>query len=133
VKGAEKGGYVIKKESGKVADIVMLSTGSEVHITLRAAELLEEAGISTRVVSLPCIDLFEEQDQEYIDSVIPPAVKKRVSVEAGTTFGWHRWVGSDGLALGIDTFGLSAPYEQAYDHFGLTPEKISERAKTLLK
>lgn len=131
VKGAEKGGYVIKKESGKVSDIVMLSTGSEVHITLRAAELLEEAGISTRVVSLPCIDLFEEQSQEYIDSVIPPSVKKRVSVEAGTTFGWHRWVGSDGLALGIDTFGLSAPYEQAYDHFGLTPEKITERAKEL--
>ena len=133
VKGAEKGGYVIKKESGPLVDLVMLSTGSEVHLTLKAADLLEESGISTRVVSLPCIDLFEEQTQEYIDSVIPSAVKKRISVEAGTTYGWHRWVGSDGITLGIDTFGLSAPYEQVYDHFGLTPEKIANKAKTLLR
>jgi len=132
VTGAEKGGYVIKKESGSVADMVMLSTGSEVHLTIRAAERLEKEGISTRVVSLPCIDLFEEQSKEYIDSVIPPTVKARISVEAGTTFGWHRWVGSDGFALGIDTFGHSAPYDQVYDHFGLTPEKIAEKAKTLL-
>lgn len=132
VSGVENGAYIIKKESGKVADLVMLSTGSEVHITLKAAEQLEKEGISTRVVSMPCIDLFEEQTKEYIDSVIPPDVKKRVSVEAGSTFGWHRWVGSDGLALGIDTFGISAPYEQVYDHFGLTPEKIAAKAKSLV-
>lgn len=132
VSGVEKGAYVIKKESGKDIDLVLLSTGSEVHLTLLAAEKLEMEGVSTRVVSLPCIDLFEKQTNEYIDSVIPPSVKKRVSVEAGTTFGWHRWVGSEGLAIGIDTFGASAPYEQVYDHFGLTPENIAEKAKALL-
>lgn len=132
VSGVENGAYIIKKESGKVAELVMLSSGSEVHITLKAAEQLEKEGISTRVVSMPCVDLFEEQTKEYIDSVIPPDVKKRVSVEAGSTFGWHRWVGNEGVALGIDTFGISAPYEQVYDHFGLTPEKIAAKAKSLV-
>lgn len=132
VSGVEKGAYIIKKESGLAADLLLMSTGSEVHLALRAAEKLEKDGISTRVVSMPCIDLFEEQTKEYIDSILPPAVKKRVSVEAGSTYGWHRWVGSEGLALGIDTFGISAPYEEVYEHFELTPEKIAEKAKSLL-
>ena len=132
VSGVEKGAYIIKKESGSVADLLLIATGSEVHPTLQAAELLEKDGVSARVISMPCMDLFEEQTKDYIESVLPPTVKRRVSVEAGTTFGWHRWVGNEGVALGIDTFGISAPYEQAYEHFGLTPEKIAEKAKALL-
>lgn len=130
--GTEKGAYVIKKESKSEINILLMATGSEVHITLEAADILEKEGISTRVVSMPCLELFLTQPESYRNQVLPPDVKSRVSIEAGTTFGWHRWVGDAGLAIGIDSFGLSAPYQEVYKHFGITAEGIARQARELI-
>lgn len=132
VTGAEKGAYILKKESGEEPDVILMSTGSEVHLALEAADQLEEEGHSVRVVSMPCIELFKVQSQEYQDEVLPPKVKNRVSIEAATTMGWHRWVGSEGFAIGLDRFGVSAPFEEAYEHLGITSDAVIERAKDLL-
>ncbi|MFO7798971.1 MAG: transketolase [Rhodohalobacter sp.] len=133
VSGAEKGAYILKKEEGDLPDLILLATGSEVQLVLDAAEKLEADGESVRVVSMPCWELFEEQPKSYRDEVLPSQVIKRVSVEAGTTFGWHKWVGTEGIVMGIDRFGESAPYEEVYEHLGLTVDKIVENAKNLLK
>ncbi len=131
-KGTEKGAYILKKESAGELDLILVASGSEVQLVLDASELLEKKGVSVRVVSMPCWELFEAQDSEYRDEVLPPKVKRRVSVEAASTFGWHKWVGSEGMAIGIDRFGESAPYQHVYEHLGLTPEKIAEKAVSLL-
>ncbi len=131
VSGAEKGAYIIKRESQDKIDILLMATGSEVHIALDAAIILEQKGISTRVVSMPCIELFEDQPESYRNQILPPEVKNRISVEAASTFGWHRWIGDHGVSIGIDTFGLSAPYNEVYNHFEITAEKIAERAEKL--
>lgn len=126
----EKGAYILKKENSEKPDYILIATGSEVHIALNAAKLLEsENNCSVRVVSMPCQEIFEEQDKTYRESVLPPSVKNRVSVEAGTTYGWHKWIGESGLAIGIDRFGISAPFDQVYDYFGITPEKIAGKVK----
>jgi transketolase len=132
VKGVEKGAYIIKKESKEQPDMIIMATGSEVHPVLSAAELLEQDGYSVRVVSMPCIELFENQPVDYQESVLPGIVKKRVSVEAASTFGWHRWTGDGGLAIGIDQFGISAPYQKAFEHFGFTAESIRNKCKEYL-
>lgn len=132
VSGAEKGAYILKKESGDSPDVILMSTGSEVHIALEAAEKLEENGKAVRVVSMPCIEIFKNQPEEYRNEVLPPDVKKRISIEAATTLGWYRWVGSEGIAMGIDRFGASAPYEEAYEHLGLTADAIIKNAEKLL-
>lgn len=132
VSGAEKGAYILKKESGENPDLILMSTGSEVHLALEAAEKLEEDGKSIRVVSMPCIDLFEAQSKDYRNEVFPPSVRKRISIEAATTLGWHKWVGSDGIAIGIDRFGTSAPYEEAYEDLGITVDRIIKDAESLL-
>ena len=132
VSGAEKGAYILKKEQGETPDFIFMSTGSEVHLALQAAEQLEEEGNSVRVVSMPCIELFKKQTEEYKKEVLPPHVKKRISIEAATTLGWHRWVGSDGIAIGLDRFGTSAPYEEAYEDLGITVDRIIEEANGLL-
>lgn len=131
-KGTEKGGYILKEESGDEIDLILMATGSEVELVVKAADQLESDGHSVRVVSLPCWELFEEQGQDYRDNVLPPAVRKRLSVEAAATIGWHKWVGSDGIVMGIDRYGESAPYKQVYEHLGLTVEKVIENAKSLL-
>jgi transketolase len=131
-KGAEKGAYILKKEKGEHPGLILIATGSEVHLALDASELLESEGVSVRVVSMPCIELFEQQDDDYKKSVLPPSVKKRISVEAGTTLGWHKWVGSEGLAIGLDRFGVSAPYKDAFGQLGFTKENIVTKAKELL-
>jgi transketolase len=125
--GCAKGAYIIKKESSGSPDVILIATGSEVYPTLLASEILEEKGISVRVVSAPSLEIFEKQDKDYQDAVLTPEVKKRVSIEAGSTFGWHKWIGIGGLAIGLDDFGISAPYEQVFEHFGITPEKIAQR------
>ena len=94
---------------------------------MRASEILEKSGVSVRVVSAPSLEIFNMQKNEYKESVLPSNVKNRVSVEAASTFGWHKWVGSDGLTIGLDDFGISAPYDQVFDHFGITPKKIAQR------
>jgi transketolase len=133
VSGAEKGAYILKKEAGDFPDLILIATGSEVQLVLDAAEKLEADGESVRVVSMPCWEIFEEQPKSYRNEVLPTEVIKRISVEAGATLGWHKWVGTEGITMGIDRYGESAPYEEVYEHLGLTVEKIVENAKILLQ
>ena len=128
-----RGAYVLRDASNGDADLILIGTGSEVHICLGAADLLEEDGISTRVVSAPCLDAFADQDDAYRDSVLPPEVRARVSVEAASPLGWSTWVGEDGDSIGMTTFGASAPQPALYDHFGFTPEKVAERARAVVE
>ena len=129
----DRGAYVLRDASNGEADLILIGTGSEVSICVGAAELLEEAGVATRVVSAPCLDRFAEQDQDYRDSVLPPDVRARVSVEAASPLGWSTWVGQDGESIGMTTFGASAPQPALYEHFGFTPEKVAERAQALVE
>jgi transketolase len=128
-----RGAYVLREASNGEADLILIGTGSEVHICVGAAELLEEGGIATRVVSAPCVDVFAEQDRDYRDSVLPPDVRARVSVEAASPLGWSTWVGEDGDSIGMTTFGASAPQPALYEHFGFTPEKVAERARSVVE
>ncbi len=129
--GTLKGAYVLSDDAG-TPDIILMATGSELHITLEAAELLRKEGHKVRVVSMPSWELFNEQSQEYKDSVLPPSVKKRMSVEALTTMGWDRYVGSEGKTFGLDRFGESGPGGVLFKHFGFTAENIAKEAKELL-
>ena len=129
----ERGAYVLRESSKDEADLILIGTGSELYICAEAAELLEEDGIATRVVSAPCLDRFAEQDEGYRHSVLPPSVRARVSVEAASPLGWSTWIGEDGEAIGMTTFGSSAPQPDLYEHFGFTPEKIAERARGVLE
>lgn len=125
----EKGAYILSDSKKEVPDAILIGTGSEVHLAMNAQEVLYEQGIDTRVVSMPCWELFQKQNASYIEEVLPKTVLNRVSVEAGSTFGWEKWIGSNGIAIGIDSFGESGPYEELYDHFGITTEKIIEAVK----
>lgn len=125
--GAEKGAYVIKQEQTDSPDVILIATGSEVYPSILAANILEANDVSVRVVSAPSLEIFNEQDDDYKESVLPVDVTNRVSIEAGSTFGWHKWVGSFGLTIGLDEFGISAPYTQAFDHFGITQDKIAKK------
>jgi transketolase len=113
-------------------DVVLIATGTEVHICTRAADLLEGDGIATRVVSMPCMEHFAAQDQAYRDEVLPPQTRARVSVEAASTFGWERWVGQLGDVVGMENYGASAPAGVLYKHFGFTPEAVADRARAVL-
>ena len=106
--------------------MLLIATGSEVALALDVAGALEDRGIGADVVSLPCWDRFEAQDRDYQDQVLPDGVL-RVSIEAGTTFGWERLTGRDGLRIGIDRFGASAPADDLFRHFGFIPEAIVEK------
>ncbi len=130
--GLYKGAYILKEASKNTPDVILVASGSEVELISNAAIVLEEKGIATRVVSMPSWKLFEDQDKTYQQSVLPNNVKK-MAVEAGTTLGWHKYVGSDGLVLGIDTFGASGPAEQVYEMMGLTVENVVKQAEELAK
>jgi transketolase len=125
----ERGGYVLRNKSGK-ADVVLVATGSEVMIADEAVDLLDEQGVTARLVSMPCVENFLAQDDDYRDDVLPPGVP-RVSIEAAATLGWERIVGVDGEMIGMTTFGASAPQKALYEHFGFTKEHIAEVAKEL--
>jgi transketolase len=129
----DRGAYVLRESSNGDPDLILIGTGSELHICAQAAELLEDDGIAIRVVSAPCLDRFAEQDEDYRDSVLPPSVRARVSVEAGSPLGWSTWIGEDGEAIAMTTFGSSAPQPDLYEHFGFTPEKVAERARGVLE
>ena len=131
----ERGAYVLRfsYNEPEPPDLILISTGTEVHVCTRAADVLESEGIATRVVSMPCMEHFADQDQAYRDEVLPPACRARVSVEAAATFGWHRWIGELGEAIGMQTFGASAPAGALYKHFGFTPERVSEAAREVVK
>jgi transketolase len=122
-----KGAYVLSDDED--FDIIMIATGSEVNLALKAADLIRAKGIKVRVVSMPSQELFLKQDVDYQESVLPSYCLNRVSIEAGCTFGWHRFVGRDGLAIGVDTFGASAPYSVLAEKFGFTPELVVETIK----
>ena len=128
----ERGAYVLRDSAGGDPQIVLMATGSEVHIANDAAKLLEAEGTRVRLVSMPCLDRFAEQDQDYRDSVLPPTVRARVSVEAASPIGWHRWVGDLGDVVAMEGFGASAPAKVLYEHFGFTGEAIAERARAVL-
>lgn len=126
-----RGAYVLREPHSE-PDAIIIGTGSEVHIALQASEELESEGIHTRVVSMPSWELFETQEQVYKDSVLPPGLTARVSIEAGSTIGWLRYVGTSGVAIGVDHFGASAPYQQIYEGFGLTPNAVQNAVRNLL-
>jgi len=130
-KGAVRGAYILEEASGP-AKVLLIATGSEVHLAVAARTALEAEGIPTRVVSMPCWELFKEQDEAYRRDVLPPALKARVSIEAGVTAGWERWVGDAGACIGLDHFGASAPAELLFERFGFTVENVVKTAKGLL-
>ncbi|MBP2673213.1 MAG: tktA [Deltaproteobacteria bacterium] len=130
--GASRGAYVLAEADGGTPEVLLLATGSEVSVALSARKLLAEEGIRARVVSMPCWERFEEQEASYRDAVLPPDVAARVSVEAGATFGWARYVGSRGASVGIDRFGASAPADRVFRELGITPEAVRDRAKSVL-
>jgi transketolase len=130
--GLARGAYVLSETAGKTAEVILISTGSEVALTLEAKEELEKRGRAVRVVSMPSFELFEAQDQAYRDSVLPPAIRKRLAVEAGVPLSWYRWVGIDGDVVGMTTFGASAPYQDTMRHFGFTVENVVDHAIKLL-
>jgi transketolase len=131
----ERGAYVLResyKGRNELPDLILIASGSEVHLCNRAAALLENEGIATRLVSMPCMDTFAEQDRAYRDKVLPPDARARVCVEALSTLGWHRWAGDAGEVIGMTTFGASAPAKDLFNHFGFTPERVAETGRTVV-
>lgn len=122
----EKGAYILSDSEKTTPDAILIGTGSEVYLAMNAKAKLKEHGIDARIVSMPSWELFQNQDADYIEKVLPESVTNRVSIEAGSTFGWEKWVGNTGVAIGLDTFGESGPYEELYEHFGITTEKVIE-------
>jgi len=130
----ERGAYVLRESyKDPEPDLILMGSGSEVHICNGAADLLEAAGTATRVVSVPCLDTFATQPQDYRDTVLPPSCRARLAVEAAAPQPWWRWVGDVGDVLGMTTFGASGPQPALFQHFGFTPENIADRAGAVLK
>ncbi|MDG2015314.1 MAG: transketolase [Pirellulaceae bacterium] len=129
--GTAQGGYTVVDCEGE-PQVILIGTGSELMLCIEAAEKLTGEGISTRVVSMPCFELFDQQDADYRNSVLPAGVHARVGVEAGIRMGWDRYLGTDGHFVGMDSFGASAPAEALYEHFGITVENIVKSAKAQL-
>lgn len=130
--GVSRGAYVLSESDSGTIDVILLATGSEVWIALEAADMLEEAGIATRVVSMPCWELFDAQSDNYKEQVLPRDVTARVSVEAGVTLGWQKYIGTEGIAIGVDRFGASAPWKKIYEEYGITPGDVAEVAQSLV-
>ncbi|GLW11321.1 transketolase [Microtetraspora sp. NBRC 13810] len=131
--GVAKGAYVLADPPDGPIDVILLATGSEVALALDVREELAGEGIGTRVVSMPCWELFDRQPREYRDRVLPPEVTARVSIEQASTLGWERYVGPGGATVGMHTFGASAPLRQLLTKFGFTPEKVSLIARELVR
>ena len=128
---ALKGGYILSDCEG-TPDVLLMASGSEVEQMMAAQPILAAEGIKARVISMPCMELFDEQSAEYRESVMPSAVRARVSMEAGVTMPWYKYVGMDGKAIGIDTFGASGPYKKLFPLYGITTEHVVEEAKKVL-
>jgi transketolase len=129
--GVRQGGYVLWQPQPH-CDVILIGTGSELEICLQAAEQLLAAGIAPRVVSLPCWELFDEQPAEYRESVLPAACTRRIAVEAASDFGWHKYLGTSGAFVGMNSFGASAPYDKLYQHFGITTDRVVATARKML-
>lgn len=130
--GLVRGAYVLTDMGNGIPDVILIGSGSEVHIALEAAKVLDDKNVSVRVVSMPSWELFEMQSEAYRHEVLPPEVTKRVAIEAGVTQGWHRYVGDGGEVIGIDHFGASAPYKILYEKFRITAAEMVERSLKLL-
>jgi transketolase len=130
--GLRRGGYVIADPDGGNPEVILIATGSDVALALEAHESLISDGIGSRVVSLPSFYLFDQQDQAYRDSVLPPAITARVSIEEATTLGWDRYVGPEGARIGMHTFGSSAPLKDVLAEYGFTPDRITETVRSIL-
>ena len=131
-KKALKGAYILKGSEEETPDVILIATGSEVAVALGAADLLAEKNVKARVVSMPCMELFEAQSEEYKESVIPKAVRARVCIEAGSAYGWEKYAGLDGAIIAMHGFGASAPYKVLFPHFGFTPENAAAKALEVL-
>ena len=127
-----RGGYVLREATGGPPELMLIATGSEVAVALGAADLLAAGGVRARVVSMPCTELFDEQDAAYRAAVLPPELRARVSIEAASSFGWQRYVGEAGEIVAIDRFGASAPAARLFEEFGFTAEAVAERARATL-
>jgi transketolase len=132
-RGVARGGYVLSDLPSGKPRVILIASGSEVSVALSAQEILAGKGIAARVVSMPSTHLFDRQPQAYRDEVLPPGVRARVSVEAGATFGWERYVGREGISIGIDRFGASAPAGTVMKELGITPENVARQAESLLR
>jgi len=130
--GVARGAYVLADASGGNPEVILIATGSEVSLAANAHEKLGALGIRSRVVSMPSWDIFEQQPQEYRDSVLPPAVKARIAIEQASTFGWERYVGGEGRVIGMHTFGASAPLKELQKEFGFEPDRVVAMAKDIL-
>ena len=126
---ALKGGYIIKEAVGNTPDMILIASGSEVSLAVEAAAELEKDGIATRVVSMPCMDIFEAQSKEYKEEILPRVIRKRVAIEALSGFGWDKYTGLDGRVISMDTFGASAPQDLLFKKFGFTKENVVAIAK----
>ncbi|TMA80902.1 MAG: transketolase [Deltaproteobacteria bacterium] len=127
-----RGAYVLADAPGGTPDVILIATGSEVALAVTARDELARSGVGARVVSMPCWEAFLEQDDAYRDDVLPPAVAARVSVEAGVTFGWERWIGAHGIAIGVDRYGASAPGEIVLREYGFTAAHVADAARESL-
>jgi transketolase len=129
---ARRGAYVFAEAAGGVPEVLLLATGSEVSLALAAREILQEQGIATRCVSMPCLEWFATQPKSYQQEVLPPAVRARVSIEAGTDLGWHKYVGDHGRCMSIEDFGASGTPAKLYERFGFTAQAIAQAARESL-
>jgi transketolase len=127
-----KGAYVLADAPGGAPEVILVASGSEVSLAAEAHAKLIAEGVRARLVSMPAWDIFEQQPQAYRDSVLPPMVKARVAVEQASTFGWERYVGSEGAVIGMETFGASAPLKALQKHFGFEPDNVVEVAKRVM-
>lgn len=130
-KEALRGGYIVKESAKALPDVILIASGSEVSLAVLAAEELYKEGIAARVVSMPCSDIFDCQDNEYKEKILPAGVRKRVAIEALSSFGWEKYAGLDGIVIGMNTFGASAPHDKLFKHFGFTVESIVDKTKSL--
>jgi transketolase len=130
--GLSKGAYVLADCDAEVPEIILIATGSEVPLAVAAYDALKSRGVAVRVVSMPSWELFEDQTEQYRQSVLPDAAQTRVAIEQGATLGWERYVGRKGTVIGMHSFGASAPLNQLNDHFGFTAENVIKICEDVL-
>lgn len=133
MEGVNKGAYIISDSNHDTPDLLLLASGSEVHLAIKAQETLKAKGIDARVISMPSWDRFEKQDEQYKKAILPDHVKKRLAIEMASPFGWERYVGDEGKVIGIQTFGASAPGHRVMEEYGFTVENVVKQAEELLK
>ncbi|WP_240731534.1 transketolase-like TK C-terminal-containing protein [Hymenobacter radiodurans] len=131
--GVAKGAYILSEADGGKPQLILIATGSEVSLAMQAQQELQKQGIAARVVSMPSWELFEQQDKAYQQQVLPPAVRKRVTIEAGSPIGWHKYATDEGTVISMNRFGESGPGEEVMAMFGFTVENVVEKAKALLQ